>query len=269
MPRFDEKSIRRARPAVPLRGAVARVRRTSPLVPLVLVVGLLGILAGTLGTYLYQRRGAQPQAEQTRQTGQAADAPQSDKTETAAAAPKEEEEELFRPAAGDLPDVSPPAPEESPRADTAAEAGASVEIRPAGGAAARDESAGAGDEAALRAALSEWVGATNARDVRRQMQFYDSRLDAYYLSRGATSAAVRDEKERVFGRAATVDVRAGAPAIRFSADGRAAAMRFRKSYRIGAASGHTRSGEVVQELRWRKTPQGWRIVSERDVRVLN
>jgi hypothetical protein len=40
-------------------------------------------------------------------------------------------------------------------------------------------------------------------------------------------------------------------------------MRFRKRYRIGA-----RGGEVLQELRWRRTPSGWKIVGERDLRVL-
>jgi hypothetical protein len=40
-------------------------------------------------------------------------------------------------------------------------------------------------------------------------------------------------------------------------------MRFRKRYRIDE-----RGGEVLQELRWRRTDSGWRIVSERDLRVI-
>ena len=52
-----------------------------------------------------------------------------------------------------------------------------------------------------------------------------------------------------------------------SRDGRTAVMRFRKRYQItgGPAS---RSGEVLQELRWRRTEGGWRIVSERDLRAI-
>ena len=46
-------------------------------------------------------------------------------------------------------------------------------------------------------------------------------------------------------------------------------MRFRKRYQIGGSPGSSaRTGEVLQELRWRRTPGGWKIVGERDVRVL-
>jgi len=87
------------------------------------------------------------------------------------------------------------------------------------------------------------------------------------LSRNASRAAVRAEKERVFRRARTVDVRAAAPELIFQESGRAAVMRFRKSYVI-EGGGQNRRGEVIQELRWQHTPQGWKIFSERDVRVI-
>jgi hypothetical protein len=46
-------------------------------------------------------------------------------------------------------------------------------------------------------------------------------------------------------------------------------MRFRKQYESGGSrGGRRRSGEVIQELRWRRTAEGWKIFSERDVRVL-
>jgi hypothetical protein len=60
-----------------------------------------------------------------------------------------------------------------------------------------------------------------------------------------------------------VDVRASEPEIRVGRDGRTAVMRFRKRYQIDE-----RGGEVLQELRWRRTPSGWRIVGERDLRVI-
>jgi ketosteroid isomerase-like protein len=44
-------------------------------------------------------------------------------------------------------------------------------------------------------------------------------------------------------------------------------MRFRKKYAI-EGGGEDRSGEVVQELRWRRTADGWKIVSERDLHVI-
>jgi hypothetical protein len=43
-------------------------------------------------------------------------------------------------------------------------------------------------------------------------------------------------------------------------------MYFRKSYVI---EGHvSRQGEVLQEPRWAKQTDGWKIVSERDLRVI-
>jgi ketosteroid isomerase-like protein len=121
--------------------------------------------------------------------------------------------------------------------------------------------------AALRRALDDWLAATNARDITRQMNFYPPVVAAFYLQRNVTRAAVRAEKERVFQGARTIDVRADQPELIFQESGRAAIMRFRKSY-VVEGGGRDRRGEVVQELRWRHTPQGWKIYSERDVRVI-
>jgi ketosteroid isomerase-like protein len=120
---------------------------------------------------------------------------------------------------------------------------------------------------ALRSALDEWVRATNERDIARQMEFYAPTLEAFYLTRNVPRAAVRTEKQRVFARASAIDVRAEAPEIVLGDAGRTAVMRFRKQYEI-ANGAQSRRGEVVQELRWRRTPAGWKITSERDVRVL-
>jgi len=119
----------------------------------------------------------------------------------------------------------------------------------------------------LRGALDAWIVATNARDVERQMDFYAPTLSRFYLTSNVPRAAVRAEKVRVFRGASRVDIRAAAPEIIFTDEGRAAVMRFRKSYAVEGGAG-SRSGEVVQELRWRRTPAGWKITSERDVRVI-
>lgn len=129
----------------------------------------------------------------------------------------------------------------------------------------------AGAEAAeagtLRAQLEAWVEATNRKDVRRQMDFYAPRLAAYYLTRNTPREFVRAEKSRVFDAAGSVSVAAEDPEIVFLEAGSAAVMRFRKRYRIDGGPRAGR-GEVVQELRWRKTGAGWKIYSERDVRVI-
>ncbi|HEX8177957.1 MAG TPA: nuclear transport factor 2 family protein [Pyrinomonadaceae bacterium] len=123
------------------------------------------------------------------------------------------------------------------------------------------------DAAGLRAALNDWIAATNARDIDRQMSFYLPTLQAFYLQRTVPRASVRAEKARVFNRASVIDIRAAEPEILFRDGGATAVMRFRKSYVI-TGGGQDRRGEVIQELRWQRTPAGWRIASERDVKVL-
>jgi len=44
-------------------------------------------------------------------------------------------------------------------------------------------------------------------------------------------------------------------------------MRFRKVYDIQNRS-NSRRGEVIQELRWQQTSRGWKIFSERDIKVI-
>jgi ketosteroid isomerase-like protein len=125
------------------------------------------------------------------------------------------------------------------------------------------------DEAALlRASLEEWIAATNARDIAKQMTFYPQTIQAFYRTRNVPKESVRAEKARVFKQAHRIDVHADEPEIIFTDAGRVALMRFRKRYVIEGGPGDRR-GEVIQELRWRKTDTGWKITSERDVRVLH
>jgi hypothetical protein len=129
----------------------------------------------------------------------------------------------------------------------------------------RDASTAA-DRAALKTALDEWIAATNRRDLTRQMTFYPPTVSVFYRARNVPRTAVLAEKRRLFGRAEVVDVKAGPPDIVLDAPG-AATMRFRKTYDIRGPQA-TRRGEVVQELRWAKTPSGWKITGERDAEVI-
>jgi hypothetical protein len=119
----------------------------------------------------------------------------------------------------------------------------------------------------LRQALDEWIAATNRRNIDRQMSFYLPQLQAYYLTRNTPRSVVRAEKNRVFSTARSIDIRAEEPEIVFQDSGQTAVMRFRKQYKI-VDRATSRSGEVIQELRWQRTPAGWRIFSERDIRVI-
>lgn len=118
--------------------------------------------------------------------------------------------------------------------------------------------------AALRRALDEWIQANNARDTDKEMSFYASKLLFYYRSRNVSRETVQKDKGRMFERADLIDVRAGAPEITLDRDGKAATMRFRKQYVI-SIGGSERYGDVVQELRWQRTDEGWRIIGERQL----
>ena len=127
---------------------------------------------------------------------------------------------------------------------------------------------GGNDEAdVLRTALNQWIDATNALDIEKQMSFYMPQLKAFYLARNASRNSVRVEKTRAFAAAKSIDIRAAEPEIIFQDSGRTAIMRFRKKYSVENSSSR-RSGEVVQELRWQQTSGGWRIFSERDIKVI-
>ncbi len=271
-PRFDEKSIQRAQPAVPLGSAARRHSRSASFLLLCVLAGLAGGLLGAYVLSLYQRGGtrvggaettradAQPAPEQVAQTAPAVQTPAAGQTAAAPLAPQAARREQ----AATAPRVEQPvSPEARPTTnETRAEAPRPVEAETAAPADPKTQ-------AELRGALDEWLAATNARDVGRQMQFYGPSLDAFYLSRNASREAVRAEKAKLFAAASAVEVRASsAPEIRLGPDGRTAVMRFRKRYQIGGAGGEGRSGEVLQELRWRRTPNGWKIVGERDLRVL-
>lgn len=119
----------------------------------------------------------------------------------------------------------------------------------------------------LRSALNDWIAATNSRDIDKQMSFYLPRLQAYYLTRATSRAFVREEKVRVFKTATLIDISAEDPEIIFQDGGRTAIMRYRKKYRVDNGL-RSRRGEVIQELRWQRAGQEWRIFSERDIKVL-
>ena len=91
-------------------------------------------------------------------------------------------------------------------------------------------------------------------------------MQVFYLWRNVPKSAVLEEKRRVFEQARTIRIRMEPPQILVDAGARAARMYFRKHYRIKGRI--NREGEVLQELRWVKVDDDWKIVSERDLRVI-
>jgi ketosteroid isomerase-like protein len=245
-PHFDEKAVRQARPAVPLEQIKAR---------LLWLVIVLMCSSALLGVVIGLTISQQNSSEQI-------------STSAADVAPEgTSQNEFSEPLSQSVADS------ENPRlGGSEANAEATRAVLPRENSAAGDEpmsdTQGGDARAKLQGALDEWIAATNARDIQRQMGFYNQKVNAFYLTRNVPREAVRAEKSRVFGRANVIDIRAAAPGIRVSRDGRTATMRFRKKYTI-EGGGEDRRGEVVQELRWQRTGDGWKIVSERDLRVIN
>jgi predicted lipid-binding transport protein (Tim44 family) len=253
MPHFDAAAIENARPAVPL-SEVKRERSwpTGMLLALAIVGGLAGgLLGGSLTGFFLKENAAQSSTS-------GRDAKAADETADIVPTPAQPASQQPAPAAATT-SAAPTGERSSVDASAVAAPGeraqASVTVPKE-------------TETALRGALNEWVAATNARDIDRQMSFYNPVVDAFYRMRNASREDVRADKARVFARASSIDVRADEPEIRLSPDGRTAVMRFNKRYAI-AGGGEDRRGEVLQELRWQWTNGAWRISSERDLRVVN
>jgi ketosteroid isomerase-like protein len=119
----------------------------------------------------------------------------------------------------------------------------------------------------LRSTLNDWVAATNARDLERLMKFYGLEVDAYYRARNVSQDFVRADRVRLFQRADAIEVSVAAPEITISPDNLTATMKFRKGY-VMKRQGRERRGDVIQQLQWRRTNEGWKIIGERDIRVL-
>lgn len=118
----------------------------------------------------------------------------------------------------------------------------------------------------LMVAVYAWLKATIEGDFDAQAAFYPERMEAFYLWRDVPKPAVMKEKRRVFEQARTIDIEMEPPQLLIDQNADSARLYFRKTYVIeGKVS---RKGEVLQELRWAKEKDGWKIVSERDLRVI-
>lgn len=251
-PHFDQTTLRQARPAVPI--ATDRSKRFWPVVVVVaaLVAGLAGGVIGAFIATSHLSRNAAPASTDAPIKNEMTeiDAPSSEVIPQSAV--PDRIEEATRTLNASEPEAQTSVPESEDRED---EVKSSAKV-------------GTESDDALRAALNEWVAATNARDLNKQMGFYNQRINAFYQARDVGLEIVRADKARTYQRAQSIDVRAGVPSISFSRDGRTAIMRFRKQYNI-MGGGEDRAGEVLQELRWRRINGNWRIVSERDIRVIH
>jgi ketosteroid isomerase-like protein len=130
-----------------------------------------------------------------------------------------------------------------------------------------DEERAEAELASLRSALEGWTAAINARDLDGLMRFYGSTMDAFYRARNVSQAFVRADRQRLFQRADAIQMTIGEPEINMNRKDGTPTMTFRKGY-VVRVEGREHHGEVIQQLQWRRTDEGWKIVSERDIKVL-
>ncbi|HEY1404440.1 MAG TPA: nuclear transport factor 2 family protein, partial [Pyrinomonadaceae bacterium] len=122
------------------------------------------------------------------------------------------------------------------------------------------------ERAALRTTIDGWLAAHNSRNLTQVTNFYMPNVSTFYLSQNTTRAAVRAEKARLFQSPNMIIRRTSDPQITLGQDSNTATTVFRKSYSRGENS--QSQGEVLQEIVWQKTNRGWKIISERDLRVI-
>ncbi|MGI8997770.1 MAG: SRPBCC family protein [Pyrinomonadaceae bacterium] len=247
-PREEPEEARFTAAALPS----ARGRRQFPLAKLLAALLAFAAIAIFLGLALRQR-----QQQQRTQAEETASAPALTASPTTDPSVTEETTDAEVAAEGSTPAETEPGPVE-----TQSEADENANRAAAAPPNATEEDR----RTELRANLDDWIAATTARDVDRQMSFYAPVVERYYTRRNFTRDAVRDDKTRLLEQADAIDIRAGEPEITFGADGRTATMRFRKQYDV--KGDRNNRGEVLQELRWARTDDGWKIMSERDVRVI-
>jgi eukaryotic-like serine/threonine-protein kinase len=124
------------------------------------------------------------------------------------------------------------------------------------------------ERVALLSTVDGWLAAHNSRNLTQVTNFYMPNVSTFYLTQNTTRAAVRAEKARLFQAPSMTIRRTSEPQITFGQDSNTATTVFRKSYSRGGGDASQSQGEVLQEIIWQKTNRGWKIISERDLRVL-
>jgi hypothetical protein len=157
---------------------------------------------------------------------------------------------------------TPPSPVEPPRPIEPAPADS-----PATPPTASAPSPGGAAEREVRAAFNAWAKSINRGQLASHLGWYADPIPLFYGSRNVPRREVMTLRAQTLKDATRVDVRTSEPEIRFGPDRRTATMVFRKAY-VFEGPHISRRGAILQELVWRKTNAGWRIIVERTLREL-
>ena len=112
------------------------------------------------------------------------------------------------------------------------------------------------------------VDSINRAQVATHVEWYADPVPVFYNGRNLPRREALAIRVRTLSEATRIEVRTSEPEIRVEADARTATMVFRERYVFEGPRIHRR-GTVIQELRWRKTGAGWRIIGERTLRELS
>ena len=117
----------------------------------------------------------------------------------------------------------------------------------------------------IRRALRAWTAAASRNDIDALTAFYPPRVPVYHAWRDVTREEVGAEKRRTLDPSRVAEMDAGRAEITLGADGRTATTRVpKRDMGKGAAD---RGREAIQELRWIRTIDGWKIIGERELEV--
>lgn len=121
----------------------------------------------------------------------------------------------------------------------------------------------------IREVLDAWVASFRARDASRHASCYAAVVERYFLKTNVTRDQIERDKQAAFLRIASIRryeitdvVIAAQLPDRYSAT-------FRKSWDTPSANGIPFSGEEIQKLVFGKFDDGWKIVSEEEVQILD
>ncbi len=110
-----------------------------------------------------------------------------------------------------------------------------------------------------------WKSLAESRDLNGYMDRYADRID-YYSKRGAGKAFVERDKRKAFTTYTSIRTNITNLTVTPGADGKTATATFDKEWDFSNSSKRT-TGKVRSQMVFRKTGAGWRIVSERDLKV--
>ena len=116
----------------------------------------------------------------------------------------------------------------------------------------------------ILALMEEWAASLRARDVERNVSFYDDYLDAFYQNPGYTKEDVRANRRKIFNRySSSMNVTLSNIEVSFDPSGESAFIAYDNAYEWSGSSGL--NGKSRNEMVMKKRGDRWLITSEQHI----